>query len=460
MATWLAGVSEVVITPPVGMELTGFGDRSSGATGIHDDLYARALVLEAGGRRAAVVTTDLLGLDAPLVQQIRALVAEQCGIPPERLLLNASHTHSGPGTIPLRGLGMADPAYLDVLVRHIAGAARIATDRLAPATLRFGTAPVQVGMNRRQKRPDGRMVIGANPDGPTDPTVYVLRVESDACEPVALLFSYAAHPLALGGDNLLLTADYPGEAVSVLREIASRRGGAPIALFAQGCCGNINSYPRGTFEDARRLGTLLGAAAAIAAESAEPVEGGLIRSAQETLLLPFLPPPPEPEVDALLGSARGQLARMAAAKAPPSARRMQQALVDWASDTLRAIREPDRFRHQPFEIQALLLGDVAFVALPGEVFIEYALNIRARSPFARTVALGYTNGCTGYVPTAAAYPDGGYEVAHAYRYYGTLMIAPESERLILDAVQRLLQGLAASSEGERTQQPARCPNGG
>lgn len=444
MSNWLAGAAEVVITPPIGVAMTGFAGRPSGAVGIHDDLYARALVLEAEGTRAALVTTDLLGLDFSLVQRIRALSEEQVGIPADRLLLNSSHTHSGPASITLRGMGDPDEPYRDVLVRQIAGALRMAADRLTPASLYFGTAPARVGINRRERRANGAMVLGRNPAGLIDPTVYVLRVDREGGSPLALLFSHAAHPVTLGGSNVWITADYPGVAVSVLRQAQKRDGATPLAMFAQGCCGNINCDRVGSdFEQARRLGTLLGAAAAIASEQATPVEGSVVRGIRETLQLPFLPPPSVAQAEAEVEAARARLSQMEAANATAAQLRVQRGMLAWAEDVLKAARDPSLFPGQPFEVQGIRIGNVAFVALPGEVFIEYGLNIQKASPMAHTVVLAYSNGCIGYVPTAAAYPEGGYEVTTAYKYYGTLMIAPESERLILEAAGRVLRALSA-----------------
>ncbi|MDH7568758.1 MAG: hypothetical protein QHJ73_04145, partial [Armatimonadota bacterium] len=214
-------------------------------------------------------------------------------------------------------------------------------------------------------------------------------------------------------------------------------------MFAQGCCGNINSDRVGAdFEVTRRLGVRLGAAAAVASDDAAPLEGESLRAASRTLLLPFLPPPPLSEAEAERDAARAQLEQLKAAGADEVRIRVQQGLLEWAEDQVRAARHPEEFPGQPFEIQVLAVGELAWVALPGEVFIELAQQIQRRSPFAKTVVLGYSNGCIGYVPTASAYPDGGYEVNRACRFYGTLMIAPESERLIVDAAVEALQQVA------------------
>ncbi len=117
-----AGVAVANITPPVGVDMTGFGGRPSGAIGIHDDIFAKVLVLDDGNQQLVIVTSDLLSLDFDLVQRIRELIEANIGIPPENVMLNSSHTHSGPATITLRGLGERDEDYVDVLVKKIAGA--------------------------------------------------------------------------------------------------------------------------------------------------------------------------------------------------------------------------------------------------------------------------------------------------------------------------------------------------
>jgi hypothetical protein len=125
-------------------------------------------------------------------------------------------------------------------------------------------------------------------------------------------------------------------------------------------------------------------------------------------------------------------------------------MVAWAEEVLTWAREGRPLRSAAFEIQSLRLGEAVLVAMAGEVFMAYSDNLRARSPFSHTLALGYSNGCIGYVPTRSAYAEGGYEVATAYRYYDTLMIREECEARILDAADDILRELAggASSGAE------------
>jgi len=230
-----AGVAVVNITPPVGVDMTGFG-RSSPAVGIHDELYARALVLSNEDTTLALITSDLLALDFDIIQRLREQIQEQWQIPPEQVMINSSHTHSGPATI-TTPLGKLEPNYIEVLIKKMVGAVQMAYQKQEPAHMDWGRQQVQVGINRREKRDDGKMVLGVNPEGPVADYVDVLRVGSAASgQPMGILFSHAAHPVAVGG--LQFSADYPGYAVRVIEQIEPG-----IAMFAQGCCGNINAYP-------------------------------------------------------------------------------------------------------------------------------------------------------------------------------------------------------------------------
>ena len=430
------GTTSVCITPPIGLELTGFGGRPSGSIGVHDDLYAKALVFDDSFTKIAWVTTDLLSLGFDIVAEIRSRVEERVGIPPAQVMFSSSHTHSGPATITLRGVGDRDPSYVATLIRQIEGAIFAADASRRPAALGYGRSDVQIGINRRERR-ESTTVLGRNPGRPVSPWVHVLRVDrKDA--PGAALFSHAAHPVVLGGENLFVSADYPGYAMRFVE-----RAEGVTALFANGCCGDINSDPaRGTFEDARRLGTILGAEVIKTFERVEGRGDLRIRARTETVELPLIDPPPPEEAERALHEHRRALDDQVASGAPPHQTRIPRELIRWAEDMLDLSKRGVTGATQAFEIQGFAFGDeIAVVGLPGEMLVQYALNIERDSPFEHTFVVGYTNGCIGYVPPAADYPDGGYEVDYAYRLYGTQMIAPESERIILEGATRVLERL-------------------
>lgn len=426
-----AGICETNITPPLGVWLAGYAGRSSGCIGVHDELHARALVLDDGISLACIVSLDLIALDFDLVERIRDGINRIVGIPYERILLNCSHTHSGPGTRTFRAMGERDELYCNVMARKVVGAVQQAADMLEPTSLRWGRAPVQIGINRRERHQD-QTVIGQNPRGPVQPYVDVLRIDREDQTPLAVLLAYATHPVVLGGQNLWVSADYPGSACDLLKQVAL---GTP--MFLQGCAGNINPIHTGaTFAHVRKLGEILGAAVVVAAHLSEPVSGVPISGTLRTVSLPYLFPSLE-EAEQHLHQAEDDLQRAEAEGAPLGIMMWRRDMVRWAQDLLLTV-EKDEPKEMPFEIQLLRLGDVHLLAFPAEMFVQYALDIERQSPYKPTITLGYSNGCWGYIPTAADYAIGGYEVDMAYRYYGTLMVTADCERLIRQEVYDLL----------------------
>ncbi|MDE3000689.1 MAG: hypothetical protein OXU79_16575 [Gemmatimonadota bacterium] len=429
-----AGVAEVNITPPIGISLCGFGNRKGPADTVYDDLFARALVLDDGRTRLAIVTSDLISFAPDVVQRLRDLVERVAGVPGQGLLLNGSHSHSGPTVMSFRSMGSRDVAYEDVLCRQVAGAVRMAADRLEPVLLRIGRAPVRIAHNRRARR-NGRMTIGHNPGGAEAPWVDVLRIDARSGPMLGLLYMTAAHPVNLRG--LAFSAEFPGYAARAIR----RELDGAVPMFAQGCCGDVNCTPMdGALQTTVRLGELLGGAAVNAARHAEPLQSNVLGLARQVVYLPTR----IPSVDEAERALEDQKTRVREAERDPDATdyliRQYRGQIEWAEDYLRAARS-GRPRPQAFEIQAMRIGEAAMVAYPGEMFVDYQLEMDRTSPFKKTFTLAYSNGCIGYVPTAKAFPEGGYEVDHAFRYYGTLMITSACERMIKSATLELLEGL-------------------
>jgi len=426
-----AAVCETNITPPIGIWLAGFAGRSSGCIGVHDELHARALVLDDGLSLACIMSMDLIALDFDLVEAIRDGIARKVGIPAERILLNCSHTHSGPGTRTFRTMGERDELYCNVMARKVVGAVQQAADMLEPVSLRWGRAPVRIGVNRRERRNE-QTVIGQNPKGAVQPYVDVLRVDREDQTPLAVLFAYATHPVVLGGQNLWVSADYPGMACGFLRRV-----GMGMPMFLQGCAGNVNPlYTGATFAHARQLGEILGAAVVVAFHLSEPVDGVPISGVLRTVHLPYLFPSDE-QAQQYLRESEEELQRAEEEAAPLGTLMWRRDMVRWAQELVLAVEKGEP-KTLPFEIQMVRIGDVHLLAFPAEMFVQYAIDFEKQSPHKPTIVLGYSNGCWGYIPTAADYAIGGYEVDMAYRFYGTLMVSSECERLIREEVYDLL----------------------
>ncbi|MGQ9728223.1 MAG: neutral/alkaline non-lysosomal ceramidase N-terminal domain-containing protein [Candidatus Fervidibacter sp.] len=438
---WKAGFGEADITPPIGVWLTGFVGRTKPCDDIHDPITAKALVLENGrGERAAILGLDLIALTENQVYAIRKLISDWTGIKPQNLLINCSHTHSAPavgGVNP--SMGTPDPSYLDVMVRKAATAVKLACDNLKEAKLFFGKAECDIGINRRQKTINGRIVIGQNPEGFVDREVSVLAAKLDGTDFWLIAFSHPCHPVVRGYDNYSVTADFVHFA---RRSVEGFFGGNTFTVFLQGCCGNIAPRERGSFEIAEKLGRELATSVAQAVLKAEPIESETIGSAIGSLKLPLLPPPPAKQL-----KEHYKRFRKSAEEAKRDGRLVEAKWrlveAEWAKRLLHALRENLLPSHLQMNAQVLRVGDVCFAALASEAFAEIGMNVKSQAPFVRAFTLGYTNGCIGYLPTAKAHEEGGYEVEQAFKFYGQLLMhAPESEKIATDWLLQQMHKLA------------------
>ena len=430
----LAACATGDITPQRGICMGGYWGRKSGAVEVHDRLAVKTLVWSQGERRVALVTLDLIGLDASRVAKIRARVERRSGIPGRALMICCSHTHSGPLTLPLRGMGAVDAEYLGRIEEEIAALVERASAALKPVLLAHCRVPVQVGCNRRRKQSSAGQ-------GPVADYAHVVRIDAEDGL-AATLCSHACHPTVLGEANYRISADFVGAALGWI-EARTRRP----ALFVNGACGDINPRIRrrghGTFADVAASGQELGEAVVAGLGAAEKLDGANLDWALDKVELPLINPPfrARMEAEKLVRQLRAWSKRISGADAWE--RMAPQARLEWAREMLELARSGARDRRQPFEIQVLRLGPLALVGMEGEIFVRYQLELEAQSPLQPTILCGYANGCIGYVPTADEYERGGYEIEEAYKIYRSVqMIAPQSEELIRKKTEELLGRLA------------------
>lgn len=432
-----AGVAETAITPPVGVEM--LEPRGVPTTAIREDLYLRVLALGDGETTVFIATLDLLGLEPGLVQQMQRAVFNRTGIGAERLMLLCSHNHSAPVTLACcpDTQEKRHRAWEEQLVQAMAETVERAGSRLSPAALGVGRGDVQIGVNRRLAQLT-RAALGVNHAGPVAPWVDVLRVDCHDTSP-AILFSHAAHPVTVHDTGTEINPDYPGAAV---RQVRQRLDGHPIAMFAQGCAGNINVVAwRGGFEAAEQVGTVLGNAAADAAQQALPVQDAILQVASHTVELPF--ETIEPVVaKTILARVQESIAATSGSSGDGRVSSDQCSLLNWAEQMAARARSADAERGLPCQIQIFVLGpEVALVALGHEPFIEYQLFLQANSPFRHTFVFGYANACSSYIPTADAYYLGGYESHGAHKLFGLPRLLPQSEQILKTACLNLLAEL-------------------
>ncbi len=438
-----AGAAETNITPPPGVWMGGYAGRLTGAIGVLDELYARALALDDGKARLVLLTADLIGFPPALVQEVRDGIARAVGTTPHAILLHATHTHNGPHIGTFRAMGEVDGPYNSVLVRKLIGVAVQAFASLQPAHLTYGESAAQIGVNRRVTDAEGRTSIGNNYSGPVAPTVQAVCVNGADGRMFAMLFSHACHPTTLPREERRLSADWPGAAVAALKtrfaQEAAESGFAPNALplFFQGCCGDINPLRRGDYAAVLHNGQQIAQAAHTARWNAHGRLDDTLTAAEITVELPLLPPPSVQECERLIKTAGQRLSREEAEGSDAGTLRTTQAHLAWANDALALALRPGPSLTQSFTLQRLTLGGVHLLGFPAEMFVQYQLDF-ASSASASLLTLGHTNGCWNYLPTADEYARGGYEIEGAFLYYGTQMFAPESDALVREAAACLL----------------------
>jgi hypothetical protein len=424
-ASWKSGVSKVVITPEQSMWMAGYASRNKPSEGKVHELYAKALTIEDDtGRRLVIVTTDLIGIPRDLRSWLQEECSKQYSLPPEGLLLNASHTHCGPelrsSKVSLYGAAAEQVShtenYYNELRQKLLELIGQSIANLQPAKLGYTHGRAGFAMNRRLPT-DTEPRNAPYPDGPVDHDVPILKVENEKGELQALLFGYACHNTTLGFYQFC--GDYAGFAQADLETAFP----GSVAMFMTGCGGDQNPQPRGELELAEHHGsTLAMAVKAGLLGPIRPIEGQL-HTALESVELEFAAPPTRAELETLQQS-----------KVEYSQRR--------AKALLKQLEEPGGIpTTYPYLIQVARIGDqILMVALSGEVVVDYSLRLKQDLKSSANVwVAGYSNDVFGYVPSLRVLKEGGYEGGGAMQFT-TLPgpFAPSVEERIVGKVVELV----------------------
>ena len=431
---WQAGAAKVDITPTEPLPMAGYASRGNRPfTGVEQPLYARALVVRHGdGPPAALVSLELVGISKQFAHRVLNQIEQRLGIPPQRVMIVCTHTHTGPAVYDrfkyLLGLtedqAAAIDRYLDVLEHRIVAAVTQAANKLQPARLQYGQSVARFAMNRRARR-NGRIVLGVNRQGPVDHSVPVLWVRRRDGAPLAVVYGYACHCTTLGGDYFRLCGDFAGYASE---QLEGRFPGA-VALFATGCGGDANPYPRLKLSMAKEHGNALARAVErTLGEKLRAVRGPLVCLRRE-ISLRFAPGPSLEEYQQR-------------AKGDPSNRRVRHAR--WILEVAR--RHGGKLPEQyPYTLQGWRFDDdLTVVALAGEVVVEYALQTKAKHgrPEHPVWVIAYANDVFAYIPTEKMFDEGGYEPVGSMLSWGWHSTwARDVERRVLRAIDALIQDL-------------------
>jgi neutral ceramidase len=400
-----AGVGTRIINPPQDTPMAGFCARKGGAIGVHDDLMAKALVLEDERRTVAIVCLDIIYITLQRTQRIRRAINRATGIPVDNIMISTSHNHSGPD-LDTPECEEWSSLFETKVVDTVCEAWSCRQD----ASIGVGVGSVTgIGVNRRGK-------------GSIDNSVGVLRVRRVDGRPLAILMNYTCHAVVLGPDSRLISADYPGYAQRYVKAMLGCEDA--VVMFTNGAAGEINTghsadvsalggfIPGRTFERADELGKRLA--------DAVMETLGTIQKSQEVLVNSAICP--------WKVSYRRDLPSLE--ETTERIRRLEKRLDELKGHTSKDIdnirldliyqniimRNLEEIGSAPTgnrltEIQGIRVGDAVLVSLPGEVFVELGLDIKSKSPFPYTFILGYTNDYIGYVPTKEAFSEGGYEVS-------------------------------------------------
>jgi len=402
-AEWRAGIAATDVTPSSLIWMAGYASRNHPAEGVLHPLWAKALAIEdAAGRRAVIVTADLIGFQRELCDRVAERVKPATGLERAGVLLNTSHTHSGPVVRSVAKVAYhldakneeGVRAYAKTLEDKLVALIEQACAALQPAKLAFGEGKATFAMNRRSKRPQG-YVIGPNPDGPVEHTVPVLRVSDEQGHLRAVLFGYACHNTTTAVYQF--NGDYAGFAQIALQKAHPEAA----ALFMIGCGGDSNPEPRGKIEMAEAHGKALAEAVdRVLAGAMKPLAGPL-STALERVDLPFVDPPSKQALEELAEGKDVYRQRL-------------------ARNLLAQLKEKGSIAASyPAPVQVIRFGeDLVMIGLPGETVVDYALRLRKELPGRRLWIAGYCNEVFTYLPSERVLAEGGYEAGGAMVYFG------------------------------------------
>jgi hypothetical protein len=427
-AGWKAGVARVVITPQQPLWQAGYAARTHASEGTLHDLWAKAVALEdEKGNRAVLVTTDLLGIPKAVSDRIRTELQKNLSLSKAQIILNSSHTHSGPvlsnALVDIYPLNAAEQQKIDIYTRQLEAQliqlVQEAFKNLESATLSAANGVTRFQVNRRNNK-EGALLEQSELKGPNDYAVPVLKITDASGAVKAVVFGYACHNTVL--DQYKFSGDYAGFAQLELEKAYPKA----TALYFQGAGADQNPMPRRTVPLAQQFGRELSAAVQRVLDEPMRSLAPQLSVAYSEIDLALSPPPTDAELTKIIGQhepyqqrwARRMLAQRQAGKPLPTS--------------------------YPYPVQVWRLGDQALFSFGGELVVAYALEVKKRfGPEA--FVLGYSNDVMAYIPSETILKEGGYEGASSQMVYGhPAPWAPGLQQHILNEVEKLAEKVGIS----------------
>lgn len=400
------GCAKVDITPERPVPLAGFAARDNKAfEGIRSRIYLRALYLRqqiANGekRNALIVSADLLWWGTDRMPQLYRQLHEQWGLEPGSIVLNGTHSHSGPQTSFHfhRLLGQADPDYVSFLEAKLMEAVRAAERNAEPVSIEKGSGTSHIGVQRRTYR-DGAVYGGPNVQGPMDPEVTVLRFRKGTGATKAVIVHYACHPVTT--QQNFVSSEFSGAAMEALED---ELGSDTVCMYLQGACGDINIFKSSAPSDMTDDYAIIRYFGESLADTVKGVLQAPMRRLTPVPLsgscysLPLRLKPLE---------TREELEAIAAQNKPPYG--------EWAVEMLR--RLDSRPTSLTLEMNRLNIADGwSMLGMNAELVVHYGLYIKEQTG-GSMMPVPYSNGMIGYVPTKEQIRYGGYEPVTSTYYF-------------------------------------------
>ncbi|WP_435005531.1 LamG-like jellyroll fold domain-containing protein [Tundrisphaera lichenicola] len=446
------GAAIVDISPTKLPAIVNGGFLEARAEMVRDPLKVRALVLDDGSSRIAIVVVDSCMLPRDLIDRAKEIAKDRTGIPIDRMLISATHTHTAPAAMGALG-SRADLDYIATLPEQIADSVAQAVARLAPARIGWAVVddPDHTHCRRWIRRPDrlladpfGDLTVRANmhpgyenpdvigPSGPVDPTLSILALRTPEGKPVAVLANYSMHYFGTSP----VSADYYGAFADRLARLIAPgpEGGDCVVMMSQGTSGDQHWMDYGKPKDPITIEAYAEAVADRAAEALRKVEyqpWASLAMAEARITLKRRVPD-----EKRLAWARSMVARMG----DQIPRNVPEV---YAQEAIALHDEPER----ELKLQAIRIGELGIATIPDEVYALTGLKIKARSPLSPTVVFSLANGSEGYIPPPAQHALGGYTTWPAR----TAALEVQAEPKIVEAVLGLLEKVSGRLRGAPTE---------
>jgi hypothetical protein len=364
------GVSQINITPDKPTIMSGYSGRTTPFTGVHDSLFASALYFSGEKNRALLITTDLIGFSADLIDDIKKMISSKTGIPHENIMISAVHNHGGPVTKTYEAeVPESVNEYVKVLKEKLTILAADASRKVVPFQMGIGKGLCNLNINRRAEFANGSIGLGRNPDGPCDHELVVVKFEDMNKKILAVLLNWPCHGTASGQNNLQITGDWPGAAARYIRK---QEGKEVIVAVTAGASANINPIygPDNKFNEIETVGFHVGreACKTLAQTTTFPVK--YLQMNNIAMTFP--------------GKTRGK------DYFPPASYE----------------KGPD----VEIRLTTLKIGDLVLSGVSGELMTEIGMEVKKLSPYSNTLIVTHCNGSSGYICTDKSFPEGGYEV--------------------------------------------------